>query len=69
MSADDFSEYITLLVLAVIFAVGASIGYHVGASEEAKSYRKEAVKRNFATWVVDADDKVEFQWKGGAEKE
>jgi len=49
---------ITALALCVTM-----IAYGVGASYEMQRYRKEAIERNFAYYVVDSSGKAEFHWK------
>jgi hypothetical protein len=46
-------------ILAVCIIV---IAYGLGEKNQADRYRKEAIERNFAHYVVNSSGKTEFRW-------
>jgi len=53
---------LVFLITALALCVTV-IAYGVGASYEMHRYRKEAIERDFAYYVVDSSGKTEFRWK------
>jgi hypothetical protein len=53
---------LVFLITALALCVTV-IAYGVGATYEMQRYRKEAIERNFAYYVVDSRGKTEFRWK------
>jgi hypothetical protein len=61
VDAAIFASLITAIVICFI-----TIAYLSGASNEMHRYRKEAIERNFAHYVVSSSGKTEFRWKAPA---
>ena len=60
---DRFDVAILSFMIAVLILCIVGIAYGVGASNEMNRYRKEAIERNFAYYVVNSSGKTEFHWK------
>lgn len=54
---------ILVFLLTTLFICILMIAYGAGATNEMNRYRKEAIERNFAHYVVDNSGKTEFRWK------
>jgi hypothetical protein len=59
--------------IAFLTFIGTIIGicllvivYGLGEKNQADRYRKEAIERNLAHYVVDSSGKTEFRWKAPA---
>lgn len=66
---DRFDIAILSFMLAVLILCIVGIAYGMGASNEMNRYRKEAIERNFAHYVVDNSGKTEFRWKTPAQSQ
>lgn len=60
---DKLDIAILVFLITALATCVTVIAYGVGASTEMQRYRKEAVERNFAHYVVDSSGRTEFHWK------
>jgi hypothetical protein len=60
---DRFDIAILSFMIAALILCILMIAYGVGATNEMNRYRKDAIERNFAYYVVDSSGKAEFHWK------
>jgi glutathione peroxidase-family protein len=60
----DKLDLAILMFLTTALAVSIiMIAYGIGATTEMQRYRKDAIERNFAHYIVDSSGKTEFRWK------
>jgi hypothetical protein len=64
MKIFDKVDIAILVFLITALAICVTVlAYGVGSTYEMNRYRKEAIERNFAYYVVDSSGKTEFRWK------
>lgn len=60
---DKVDIAILTIMTSLISICFLTIAYMSGASNVQQKYRKEAIERDFAHYVVDSSGKTEFHWK------
>lgn len=63
---DKFDIAILTILLSLLSICILFLAYAAGAANLESKYRKEAIERNFAHYIVDSNGKTEFRWKNPA---